>query len=185
MGGRVSGPGRVVCGQDPFRSPCTAVPRCGGPVVADPPRGHCGRSGRACRRRAHPPRSVLWLDDAHRFLDGTDGEGLAAALIARLAAGGPLLVMATIWSSAQALSAGPSHLFHPSSGRRVRVCVTLPPRRAGIGVHAGSARSWPPSSRTRSRNSSSRLDTGQGRHPLWMRRGLRFLAYAWGPGEGI
>ncbi|WP_052229765.1 sel1 repeat family protein [Streptomyces sp. CT34] len=46
------------------------------------------------------PRTVLWLDDAHRLLAGPDGETLAAALLSRLSRPGPAIVVATLWDAA-------------------------------------------------------------------------------------
>ncbi|MFJ8827620.1 sel1 repeat family protein [Streptomyces sp. NPDC102467] len=43
------------------------------------------------------PRTVLWLNEAHRYLDGTAGDAVAAALLRRLDGDGPFLVMATMW----------------------------------------------------------------------------------------
>lgn len=51
------------------------------------------------KARAVTPRTVLWLDDAHRLLTGGGGEELAAGLRSRLAEDGPVLLLATIWTS--------------------------------------------------------------------------------------
>jgi tetratricopeptide (TPR) repeat protein len=55
------------------------------------------------------PRTVLWLDEAHVHLAGPLGERIAAALLRRLDADGPLIVIATLWPvHHQALSAAPA-----------------------------------------------------------------------------
>ncbi|MGW6979126.1 hypothetical protein ACWGE1_06700 [Streptomyces sp. NPDC054932] len=51
------------------------------------------------KARAVTPRTVLWLDDAHRLFTGGGGEELAAALRTRQAEGGPVLLLATIWTN--------------------------------------------------------------------------------------
>ncbi|MFE1077528.1 tetratricopeptide repeat protein [Nocardiopsis alba] len=43
------------------------------------------------------PRTVLWLNEAQEYLDGPSGETVAAALLRRLDAEGPLIVIATLW----------------------------------------------------------------------------------------
>ncbi|MFD9503442.1 tetratricopeptide repeat protein [Streptomyces sp. NPDC060035] len=43
------------------------------------------------------PRTVLWLDEAQQYLDGPAGETVAAKLLRRLDAVGPLVVLATLW----------------------------------------------------------------------------------------
>ncbi|MEU7408955.1 tetratricopeptide repeat protein [Streptomyces sp. NPDC042638] len=43
------------------------------------------------------PRSVLWLNEAQDYLTGPSGEAVAAALLRRLDADGPFLVIATLW----------------------------------------------------------------------------------------
>ncbi|WP_328786094.1 sel1 repeat family protein (plasmid) [Streptomyces canus] len=43
------------------------------------------------------PRSVLWLNEAQDYLDGPAGEAVAAALLRRLDADGPFVVIATLW----------------------------------------------------------------------------------------
>lgn len=43
--------------------------------------------------------AVLWLDDAHQLLPGTEGEALAAALRSRLNQPGPALILATVWAT--------------------------------------------------------------------------------------
>ncbi|MFJ5657501.1 sel1 repeat family protein [Streptomyces microflavus] len=43
------------------------------------------------------PRTVLWLNEAQRYLDGAVGEAAAAALLRRLDQNGPALVIATLW----------------------------------------------------------------------------------------
>ncbi len=50
--------------------------------------------------RALVPRTVLWLDDAHQLLSGSEGEALAAGLLSRLAQPGPVIVVATLWDAA-------------------------------------------------------------------------------------
>ncbi|MFJ7590148.1 tetratricopeptide repeat protein [Streptomyces sp. NPDC097617] len=45
------------------------------------------------------PRTILWLDDAHHFLSGHQGEELAALLYSRLSRPGPALVIATMWDT--------------------------------------------------------------------------------------
>ncbi|MBT2508342.1 hypothetical protein J7I98_21105 [Streptomyces sp. ISL-98] len=50
--------------------------------------------------RALVPRTVLWLDDAHQLLSGSEGEVLAAGLLSRLAQPGPVIVVATLWDAA-------------------------------------------------------------------------------------
>ncbi|MFB8766787.1 hypothetical protein VSQ78_03665 [Nocardiopsis alba] len=42
-------------------------------------------------------RTVLWLNEAQEYLDGPSGETVAAALLRRLDAEGPLIVIATLW----------------------------------------------------------------------------------------
>ncbi|MFY7064722.1 tetratricopeptide repeat protein [Nocardiopsis changdeensis] len=55
------------------------------------------------------PRTVLWLNEAQEYLDGPVGEAVAAALLRRLDAAGPLLVIATLWPEhAQALTQRPA-----------------------------------------------------------------------------
>ncbi|MES0837319.1 tetratricopeptide repeat protein [Nocardiopsis tropica] len=43
------------------------------------------------------PRTVLWLNEAQEYLDTSKGEAVAAALLRRLDAAGPLIVVATLW----------------------------------------------------------------------------------------
>ncbi|WP_411153058.1 tetratricopeptide repeat protein [Streptomyces sp. A30] len=43
------------------------------------------------------PETVLWLNDAHRFLRNTEGEAAAAALQRRLEGPGPAVIIATMW----------------------------------------------------------------------------------------
>jgi TPR repeat protein len=43
------------------------------------------------------PRTILWLNEAQNYLAGPAGEAAAAALLRRLDAEGPLLVMTTLW----------------------------------------------------------------------------------------
>ncbi|MET8453123.1 RNA-binding domain-containing protein [Streptomyces sp. NPDC005209] len=47
--------------------------------------------------QALEPRTVLWLDEAQEYLTGSAGEAVAAALLRRLDADGPLPVVATLW----------------------------------------------------------------------------------------
>ncbi|MER6187729.1 hypothetical protein, partial [Streptomyces sp. NPDC001652] len=55
------------------------------------------------------PRSVLWLNEAQDYLDGPAGEAVAAALLRRLDADGPFLVIATLWPDHdKALTAAPA-----------------------------------------------------------------------------
>ncbi|MGW4984686.1 hypothetical protein [Streptomyces mirabilis] len=44
-----------------------------------------------------PPRTVLWLDDVHQFLEGAEGETVAAGLHGLLDSRGPVVILATIW----------------------------------------------------------------------------------------
>ncbi|MER6738943.1 tetratricopeptide repeat protein [Streptomyces puniciscabiei] len=54
------------------------------------------------------PRSVLWLNEAQNYLDGLAGEAVAAALLRRLDAPGPCLIIATLWPDHdEALTAAP------------------------------------------------------------------------------
>ncbi|MBT2401860.1 sel1 repeat family protein [Streptomyces sp. ISL-100] len=50
--------------------------------------------------RALVPRTILWLDDAHQLLSGSEGEDLAAGLLSRLTQPGPVIVVATLWDAA-------------------------------------------------------------------------------------
>ncbi|GGX04265.1 SEL1-like repeat protein [Streptomyces lomondensis] len=43
------------------------------------------------------PRTVLWLNEAQNYLTGPSGEAAAAALLRRLDADGPFIVVATLW----------------------------------------------------------------------------------------
>ncbi|AEY93241.1 hypothetical protein SHJG_7975 [Streptomyces hygroscopicus subsp. jinggangensis 5008] len=43
------------------------------------------------------PHTVLWLDEAQHYLDGPGGEAVATALLRRLDAAGPFIVLATLW----------------------------------------------------------------------------------------
>ncbi|WP_405824532.1 sel1 repeat family protein [Streptomyces sp. NBC_01390] len=43
------------------------------------------------------PRTVLWLNEAHRYFDTPVGNAVAAALLRRLDGNGPFLVIATLW----------------------------------------------------------------------------------------
>lgn len=43
------------------------------------------------------PRTVLWLNEAHHYLDSPVGNAVAASLLRRLDGNGPLLVIATLW----------------------------------------------------------------------------------------
>ncbi|MFB7575711.1 tetratricopeptide repeat protein [Streptomyces sp. NPDC056165] len=43
------------------------------------------------------PRTVLWLNEAQHYLDDPAGEAVAAALLRRLDADGPFIVLATLW----------------------------------------------------------------------------------------
>ncbi|CAM5521827.1 hypothetical protein SRIMHP_40445 (plasmid) [Streptomyces rimosus subsp. rimosus] len=43
------------------------------------------------------PRTVLWLNEAHRYFDGPLGDAVAAALLRRLDGDGLFLVIATLW----------------------------------------------------------------------------------------
>jgi hypothetical protein len=54
------------------------------------------------------PESVLWLNDAHRFLRNAEGEAAAAALQRRLEGPGPAVIIATMWpADHRALTAAP------------------------------------------------------------------------------
>ncbi|WP_158781270.1 sel1 repeat family protein [Streptomyces sp. NRRL S-237] len=43
------------------------------------------------------PRTVLWLNEAQHFLNGSAGQAAAAALLRRLDTDGPLIALATLW----------------------------------------------------------------------------------------
>ncbi|MEU5599739.1 sel1 repeat family protein [Streptomyces sp. NPDC020298] len=43
------------------------------------------------------PRTVLWLNEAQHYLDGSAGEAVATALLRRLDTDGPFIALATLW----------------------------------------------------------------------------------------
>ncbi|MFJ8936413.1 sel1 repeat family protein [Streptomyces sp. NPDC102365] len=54
------------------------------------------------------PETVLWLNDAHDFFQGTEGEAAAEALRRRLEDPGPAVIVATMWPTAhRALTTAP------------------------------------------------------------------------------
>ncbi len=58
------------------------------------------------------PGTVLWLNEAHTYLDGAEGEAVAAALVRLLDGEGPLVVIATLWPDHDATFAA-----HPAPGQ--------------------------------------------------------------------
>ncbi|WP_328318185.1 hypothetical protein [Streptomyces sp. NBC_00388] len=68
--------------------------------------------------RALVARTVLWLDDAHHLLSGSEGEALSAGLLSRLARPGPAIIMATLWDAAYTELTAPPRDFGAADPRR-------------------------------------------------------------------